>query len=474
MSRTSAPKPDAHKRLSSGARRAHLVGIAGAGMRSLASLLQSQGWQTSGSDMSADVPQLAGCRIACGHSAETIDPSVELVVHSTAVPANNPELVRARELRLDVVSYPQMLGRLMQSRTGVAIAGTHGKSTTTAMTAEILSAAGMDPTYIYGAEPVTGGTGGHAGAGAWMLAEACEYQANFCELSPQMAAILGIERDHFDCFATSADVEQAFGQFLTRLPSDGLIVANADCAVTRRVVAGAACPSESFGLKPSATWRAVALTERRGYYAFTLRCRGRRVCEINLSVPGRHNVHNALAAAALASHCGASALAIQAGLARFAGLRRRLEVLQSAPGPAIVDDYAHHPTEVSAALTTVRQMFPAHRIVCVFQPHQASRTQALADEFARSLLAADTILLTDVFRAREGQPKPGEFTAADLAKRLQSLTKRPIELAKSGEIHDHLRTALGAGDVLVTLGAGDIGKVAHGVGQGLRRFRQAG
>ncbi len=425
--------------------RAHLVGIAGVGMRSLADVLDAAGWQISGSDVNADA--LVGSRYAvqAGHRADAIDHTLDLLVHSDAVPADNPERCRAGELGLPTFSYPQMLGRLMESRSGVAIAGTHGKSTTTAMAAEILTVAGLDPTVVFGATPMGATSGGRLGRGRWMLAEACEYRANFLHLKPRMAVILGIEPDHFDCFASPADLEQAFAEFARAVPGDGLLLARNDCEATRRAIDGLDCHCESFGLTPSATWRAVALCERRGFYWFQVRCRERLLCEVKLPMPGRHNVLNALAAAALASHCGASGRAIRDGLERFAGLERRMELIRDEHAIAILDDYAHHPTEVAAALATVRQMYPARRVWCVFQPHQASRTQSLLDEFARSLHNADKIIVTEIVRAREAPAGESDVTAADLAARVAATGADVIHLASAAEIEHHLQRGLQAG-----------------------------
>ena len=452
---------------------AHLIGIAGCGMRALADVLDAAGWEVRGSDMQSDTGLDPRFQIYRGHQADAIDHDLDLVVYSDAVPRGNVELRRARQLGVPTLSYPQMLARLMESRAGVAIAGTHGKSTTTAMTGEILLAAGFDPTVVLGATPIGRTSGGRWGRGRWMVVEACEYRANFRHLKPEMAAILNIEPDHFDTFGSPQELETAFARFAGQIPEEGLVLARAECAATQRAIANLACSSESFGLTPAATWQATELRERRGFYSFRVRCRERFVCDVKLLVPGRHNVLNALAAAALASHCGATGTAIRVGLERFAGLHRRLELLGEPQGIALVDDYAHHPTEVTASLTTVRQIYPNRPIWCVFQPHQASRTASLLDEFARSLQNADKIIVAPIFRAREGAERPGEVTAADLAARVVERGHSAIQLASAAEIQHHLLQSLRPGDVLITLGAGDLGTVAHELGKGLRTFRQA-
>jgi UDP-N-acetylmuramate--alanine ligase len=451
-----------------------MVGIAGAGMRSLAAVLDAAGWSVSGSDPNGVGFFESRFNVHAAHRRDAIGPGIDLLVYSDAVPVDNCELVRARELRIETLSYPQALARLMQERQGMAIAGTHGKSTTTAMAAEIVATAGLDPTVVCGAVPLGKSSGGRLGRGRWMLAEACEYQANFRHLKPRVAAILGIEADHFDCFQSEDELERAFADFARTVPAEGLVLARADCEATRRATLGIDATVESFGLGGHATWRASELRERRGLYCFRVRCRERTLCEVKLNVPGLHNVANALAAAALASHAGASGTAVRAGLERFTGVGRRLELVSEAREIAILDDYAHHPTAVRATLNTVRQMYPGRRVWCVFEPHQASRTSRLIDEFTDSLRVADKIIVTDIFRAREGQPLAGEITAEALVARIESLGADALHLASAAEIQDHLRNWLRAGDVLVTLGAGDIGKVAHDLGQGFRTFRKAG
>ncbi len=456
------------------ARRAHLVGIAGSGMRSLARVLAAAGWKISGSDNDSGSLANAPFKVVWEHDAAQVDATLEVVVYSDAVPAENPELRRARDLGIPTLSYPQMLGRLMRSYNGVAVAGTHGKSTTTAMAGSILVAAGLDPSVIVGAEAFDPPSGSRLGRGRWMLAEACEYRPNFRYLTPQIVTLLGIEPDHFDCFRAPDELERAFTEFAQQVPREGLILARADCAATQRAVQSLDCSIESFGLGPTATWRASAVRERRGLYSFEIRCRDRLLCDVKLPVPGRHNMLNALAAATLASHCGATGGAIRRGLERFGGLKRRLETVCEERGIAEVDDYGHHPTEVAAALGAVRQMYPDRRVWCVFQPHQISRTRQLLDGFARSLQNADRIVVAEIFGAREPAPPAGEVQAGDLAARAATYGANAIHLPSLDQIRHHLRNSLQSGDVVVTLGAGDIGKIAHELAKELRTFRQAG
>lgn len=447
--------------------RAHLVGVAGSGMASLAEVLEQAGWELTGSDLVAR-PR-GRFPVFAGHSAEHVSADLDFVIHTPAVDGEQVELAAARRLGVPVMSYPEMLGRLMQLGWGLAVAGTHGKSTVTAMAAEVLLAAGLDPTVLVGACPVGRSSGGRLGAGATVLVEACEYRGHFLHLAPAAAVLLGIEPDHFDCFPSGEHLEGAFSAFVDRLPADGLLLASDGCPTTRRIAARAGCPVEFFGLDEASPWRAAQVIGRRGYYHFELVHQERSLGTVKLAVPGRHNVINAVAAAALSGAAGASPDAIVAGLERFAGLHRRLELLGSSGGVWLVDDYAHLPAEVAATLDTVREMFPGRQVCCVFQPHQASRTARLLDPLAQSLQNADTLLVAEVFRARESDATDAEATAADLARRAAAGGVKVLDLHDPDQIEAQLARRLRPGDVLVTIGAGDIGRIAHGLG---KRFRK--
>lgn len=442
--------------------RAHLIGIAGSGLRSLAEVLLGWGWELSGSDLATEtLGQLAtrGVRVYRGHAGEQVPPEADLVIASDAIGPENPELAEARRRGVPVLSYFQALGQLMAGRQGVAVAGTHGKSTTTAMLAHLLIAAGRDPTVICGAAPLGQENGGRPGRSSLMVVEACEYRANFLHLCPQQAAILGIEPDHFDCYPTLERLAEAFTRFAERIPQDGLLVARHECAVTRQVAAHACSRVETFGLDDRADWSARGLTEEAGKYGFALFRHQRRLDRVCLHVPGRHNVLNALAAAALAWDLGLTAAEIAAGLASFAGLHRRLETRGQWRGATWLDDYAHHPTEIAATLATVRQMHPGRQVWCVFQPHQASRTEHLLDELAVSLQNADKLVVADIFRAREPAPRPGEVTAADLAERARRLGSEVADVHAIPAIQACLEAQIRPGDVVITMGAGDIGRI---------------
>ncbi|MGH7134260.1 MAG: UDP-N-acetylmuramate--L-alanine ligase [Pirellulales bacterium] len=458
-------------------RSAHLIGIAGSGMRALADVLAAQGWQLSGSDLKPENPAWAaerGITVYVGHAAEQITSDAGLIVYSDAVGPENEERRRAKEIGLRQLGYPQMLGQLVRGRLGLAVAGTHGKSTTTAMAAEILVAAGLDPAVIAGAAPLGKTSGGRAGRGPPILVEACEYRRNFLHLFPRYAVVTGIEHDHFDYFASADDVEAAFAEFISRLPANGALVFNAECPRACREAGRARSRVVSFGIDCAADWRAINLVQHSGLFHFDICSPGGNICNIQLRVPGRHNVLNALAAAGLAAQLGVRQQFIQRGLERFAGLERRLERVGPWVGAVWYDDYAHHPTEIRAALAALRQMFPNRRIWCIFQPHQRSRTRALLDEFADSLQNADRIGIAEVFAAREYGGAACLELAAELAERTRERGSLVLRQHALGRLIDEVGQQIALDDVLLTLGAGDIRKVWHANPGRIRSYRAAG
>ncbi len=433
-------------------------------MRSLAEVLGGDGWQLTGSDAGAGRPNAWSRWVAASYG---VDSAIDLVIHSDAVPPGDQERAQAAALGVPAISYPVALGRLLTGRRGLAVAGTHGKSTTAAMLARILAAGGGDPSFIFGAEYQDASPGGRRGQGEWMIAEACEYRENFRHLRPEMAVLLSIEADHFDYYRSWGQLEGAFTRLVAALPRDGRLLVSADCVRARRVARAAQCACESFGLgkNASADWQAEVEPAVAGRHRFAVRYGRRQMGSVMLAVPGRHNVINALAAIAAAHHVGVSWRAIGEGLAAFGGLRRRLETVADRPRLAVIDDYAHLPTEIAASLATVRQMYPGRRMWCVFQPHQASRTAHLLDELATSLQNADKLVVAEIFRARESAARPGEVRAADLARRAAGLGAAVVDAHTVDEISSTLDRGLKAGDVVVTLGAGDIGNLAHGIAQ---------
>ena len=448
--------------------------MGGSGMRSLAELLRQAGCVVTGSEAdgsrAADLRR-SGFAVGTNDAAERVGPDVRWVVRSVAVDAQHPECQRARELGISLDTYPQAIGRLFQRRTGVAVAGTHGKSTTSAMVAALLEAGGCDPTVVVGASAA-----GRGGLGRWgtgpIVAEACEYRRSFLSIHPAIAVLTGIEPDHFDCYHGASDLEEAFASFVAGVHRGGTVVVRRDCAASQRVVRKAATARiETFSVERPADWSATLLGCKDGRYRFRVAHRAVHLADIELAVPGRHQVQNALAAVAVAAEFGVPARVVRTTLERFGGLERRLQHVANVAGRVLVDDYAHHPTAIAAGLATLRE---AHRgrICCVFQPHQLSRTRGLLDRLACSLKNADKVWITEVYRAREPITGRTHQQARNLAKLLADRVNRlggNADVAWShSTIVERLAAETATGDVVVTMGAGNIKEVCDGFVDRLR------
>jgi len=448
--------------------RAHMIGVAGAGMQALAMVLARQGWWLTGSDQAPEnATALAGMgvKVFSGHDAQHVGDDLSLVIHSDAIEPENVERRQAARLRVPEMCYPQVVASLMAKKRGMAIAGTHGKSTTTAMIAQVLTDAAFDPTVICGAtnlEPANSPGTLRLAAGEWLVAEACEYRANFLRFAPEIAVVLGVEPDHFDYYRSFDELKAVFAQWIAGVRQrGGTQVLNFDCPTMREQIATASIGEDlaTFGRSRDAEWRPVHIRHMRGLYRFEIHRAGRFFCEASLRVPGGHQITNALAAAVACHAAGATPEEISRGLSRFAGLRRRLEHVDCGGQAVLLDDYAHHPTEIRATLAAVRMMYPGRRISCIFQPHQVSRTLALLDEFAASLQNADSVAVTEVFAAREMVNDARRLqVSGHLADRVRSLGARTAAECRSEIVFSQIVRAARAGDIIVTLGAGDIRK----------------
>ncbi|MBW3542507.1 MAG: UDP-N-acetylmuramate--L-alanine ligase [Planctomycetes bacterium] len=487
----------------------HLVGICGSGMKALAELAGDLGWRVSGSDLSMDEGTHArlaarGLVVHRGHHPRFLPDDVDVLVHSPAVGLENPERRLAAKLHIPQLSYSRMLGLLMRNRVGVSIAGTHGKSTTTAMTATILGDAGLNPSAIVGAElrrtgrsgwaaergqtplrasdaelgetgdPQRGLTPSRALAGKLFVVESCEFRKSFLDLSPKLAVITGIEPDHFDCYATLDDAKAAFAEFTARLPADGGLIVRGDCRASLEVAQAALCRVQTYSLQAGSDWWAADLKPAPGGQRFRVFFRGNYFSEIYLPLYGTHNVLNALAACAVCRAAGASAEAIRESLAEFAGIRRRFEPMGTYRGMTLVDDYAHHPTAVAGTLACARQAFGRRRLKCVFQPHQVSRTRALMAEFARSFAEADELIVLPVFAARESAGDDAIDAARELTLRIAETGTRARFAPSLDRLGATLDDEARPGDVLLTMGAGDIDRVHHEFARRLQGSHAAG
>ncbi len=440
-------------------RHVHMVGIGGIGMSSIAEVLLARGFVVSGSDLEASdtTRSLAkrGARIHTGHDAAHAA-GADVVVYSSAVDrAVNPETRFAREHHVPLIGRPEMLGELMRMKFGVGIAGTHGKTTTTTITGHVAQAGGFDPTVIVGGKVSTIGTNAVSGEGDIIVIEADEYDRTFLRLTPSIAVITNVDTDHLDCYRDLDDIRDAFVEFVSRLPFFGAAIVCADDPGVRSILDRLDRRTVTYGTAPEADLRAVQVTQDGRWMSFDVLMEGYLMGRARINAPGLHNVRNALAAIGTGLELGMDFESIVRGLASYEGVHRRMQEIGDVGGVLIVDDYAHHPVEVEATLTAARACWPGRRLVAVFQPHMYSRTQQFSAEFAEALRAADVVVVTDVYAARE---TPGQGGRGDIiANRLHELGHPAVDwVPERTDVGEHVSTLVRAGDVVITLGAGDI------------------
>ncbi|MDJ0762034.1 MAG: UDP-N-acetylmuramate--L-alanine ligase [Myxococcota bacterium] len=438
----------------------HLAGIAGAAMCGLAHLLSTSGLKVTGTDPRADeVRDLLAqdnIEVHAIQDGRHIPSNASLVIATAALPKDHPELVAAADQGIRIISYAAFLGVLMRDRYGIAIAGTHGKTTTASMVAFCLKQAGVQPGFLIGGFSPDLGTSADNGAAPVFVAEACEYNRSFLHLTPKVAVITNIEEDHLDVYADLKDIEQTFAQFASAVGPEGHLVYNADCPNTRSAIADLHCKKTPFSIEGDAAIGARNIRSSPAGMGFDLTESGRSVQQIQMNQPGVHNVSNALAAAATCRLLGLSTSQIAKGFKEYQGATRRFEVRGEAAGVCFVDDYAHHPTEIRAMLRGAREKFGDRRFVAVFQPHQCSRTRHLLAGFATAFSEADVVLIADIYSVRDSTEDRLQVHASELTRRIQETGKPAQYTGSLGETAAYLKTALRPGDVLFTIGAGDV------------------
>lgn len=459
-------------------RRIHFVGIGGAGMCGIAEVLLNQGYRISGSDIreSSVTLRLAtlGATVYIGHQAENIEGADALVV-STAIDLTNPEILAAKEKRIPIVRRAEMLAELMRFRHGIAIAGTHGKTTTTSMVTSVLAEAGLDPTFVIGGKLNSAGTNAYLGASRYLVAEADESDASFLHLQPMVSIVTNIDADHMSTYGGDFEkLKQTFIDFLHNLPFYGLAVVCLDDDVIRELLPQISRPTITYGLSEDADYRAINIEQQGLFTRFTvLRPQNREPLDICLRMPGKHNVLNALATIAVAADEGVKDQDIVAALEKFSGVGRRFTVLGEYPladkNIMLVDDYGHHPRELEVTIEAIRKGFPERRLVMVFQPHRYSRTRDLYDNFARVLASVDVLLLMDVYAAGE-KPIAGADSKALCGSIRQRGALDPIYISRDDSIEEPLKKLLQPGDLLLLQGAGDIGVLAQNLAQQLPQW----
>jgi len=448
----------------------HLVGIGGAGMSALARVLLARGAAVSGSDIkdSRGVAALRalGARIAVGHGADNLDGAGAVVV-SSAIPGTNPEVLAAREHGIPILQRAQVLALLMRERRGIAVAGTHGKTTTTSMIAMVLRHAGLDPTFLIGGDLNEVGTNAYAGGGEWLVAEADESDGSLLWLAPEIAVINNVEADHLDYYRDEQEIRETFVAFAHNLPeTGGTVILGVDDPGIASLRERIARTTVTFGTDPAADWSGEVLERGPSGQRVLVRHHGEAVGELMLGVPGAHNVRNALAALATSSLVGVPFDVAAEELAAFGGVQRRFQLRGSVGGVTVIDDYAHHPTEVRVTLEAAREQGWA-RVIAVFQPHRYSRTQLLGRDLGAALADADLAVITDVYGAGE-QPVPG-VTGKSLVDGLLAARPRArvAYLPKRGEVAGFVAGRVDPGDLVLTIGAGDITMLADEVLQAL-------
>ncbi|MCM1246022.1 MAG: UDP-N-acetylmuramate--L-alanine ligase [Roseburia sp.] len=450
---------------SPGSQTAYFIGIGGISMSGFAELLQTMGFTVRGSDrtkskITKHLEEL-GIKIVYEQTGKNITQDIDFVVYTAAIAEDNPEFVRAKELGLPMMERADMVGQVMKNYpTAVAVSGTHGKTSTTSIASHILLAAGMDPTIsVGGILPEIAGNI-RVGQSETFITEACEYTNSFLKFFPTIGIILNIEAEHLDFFKDLEDIRNSFRRFASLIPADGTLIINADIERVQEITDGLACKVLTYSAdNPKADFSASDITfDEKGCGSFTLLHNGRKEEHYQLNVVGKHNISNALSCLALASVLNIPADAIQCGLAKYKGTERRFERKGEYNGAIIIDDYAHHPTEIRATLTSARN-YPHKTLWVAFQPHTYSRTKNFLEDFAEALSLADHVILADIYAAREKDP--GDISSEDVAEQIRKLGKDALCLKDFQTIEKFFEKNLMNGDLLITMGAGNIVEVGE-------------
>jgi UDP-N-acetylmuramate--alanine ligase len=449
--------------------RVHLIGVGGIGVSAIAKMMKLMGKEVSGSDVDTteitDELEKMGVKIFHGHYFDNVSKDVELVVYSSAVPEENPERQRARELNAQELSYSEFLGLLSRAKKTIAVAGTHGKSTTTAMLGKILVDAGLDPTVIVGSKLKSFEFGNFRfGKSEFLVVEACEFKANFLNLNPDILVVTNIEAEHLDFYRDLEDVAAAFQRLIDKLPEDGLLVYNADDRASVELL-HPFCAMANFSLNQQAAYQAVDIVTEPGEQQFNILKDGQDYLKkVRLFIPGLFNIYNSLAAVAAADEIGWDKEKIKESLKNFVGLWRRLETVGSYEGAQIISDYGHHPTEIIGSIQAVRNFYPNKRLVWVFQPHHHNRTKQLFDDFIKSFGGVDVLIISDIYDvAGREDSEDQDIDSRMLAEKIEEISPN-IDVRYSGDLdrtEKKIKSIIQADDVVVFQGAGTIDEIAR-------------
>lgn len=464
-----SPPPQPTPSAAPGRRHVHFIGIGGSGMSGLARVLLDARDVVTGSDSKpndqTDDLSKRGAQISFRQRGELIGSDTQLVVRTAAVRDDNPEYELAVHLGIPTMKYAELLGEVMRDRIGVAIGGTHGKSTTTAMLCHALVHCGVDPSFVVGGNVPQLGGGSRSGRGPHFVAEACEYDRSFHQLRPRVVVINNVEAEHLDCYGSLDAIIEAFKTFAQLVPSDGLVIGRGDDVNVRRVFEHLDRPTQTFGIGEGFDWsitpREVVAGSHHGDVSFA----GKVVATLRPAIPGRHNLLNATCALAAANACGVDLVRAAEGISLFSGVDRRMTEMGEFHGAIVVDDYGHHPTEVRVTLSAIRQKYQPQRLICVFQPHQHSRTRLLLDEFATSFNDADETIVPEIYSVRDSSQDKAEVTSQLLVDRINAGGDSPstsaVHVSTFPDVIERLKRTARRGDVIVTMGAGNVNEISR-------------
>lgn len=443
----------------------HFIGIGGIGMSGLAHILAKRGFLVSGSDpaenkQTRDLESL-GATIYHEHKTENITKDIDVVVVTSAIRKDNPELLAAGELGIPIVPRAVLLNEILNEHKAIAVTGTHGKTTTSSMLALALTEAGLDPTAVIGAEVHTIEGNAKEGKGEYSVAEVCEYERAFLDIFPYGAIITNIEADHLDCYKDIHDIIDAFSEFVTHMKQDGFLVYMGDDANCAKVAKRAICPTFSYGTGEDNFYSARNIVNTDHHTNFDVYKGGSVFTSCTLGIPGNHNLLDALSVVAVADIIGADLEKIVLSLSKFTGADRRFQIKSTAGGVTIIDDYAHHPTEISATLKGARQFYPKSRIIAVFQPHQHSRTRLLLGDFSRSFGDADIVLIPEIYAVRDSAEDIASVSSRDVVDLINKQSEKAIYFPDFPSTLEKLKEIVKPGDTVITIGAGPVYKIGE-------------
>ncbi|MFC1490070.1 UDP-N-acetylmuramate--L-alanine ligase [Candidatus Latescibacterota bacterium] len=440
----------------------HLIGIGGSGMNGIAEILLNLGFMVSGSDLNSTSVtkhlESIGAKIYKGHLADNVS-SCDAVVYSSAVKEDNAEIIAARERKIPVIKRPEMLAELMRMKYGICIAGTHGKTSTTSMVGRILTKGDIDPTIIVGGRVTDFGGGAKIGQSHYLVLEADEYDRTFLKLTPVIAAVTNIDLEHLDCYKDIDDIKSAFVKFVNKVPFWGSVILCVDNLGVQSIIPEIERRIITYGISPQAEIRAVNLVHKGIKTTFDVVADGKDMGSVTLNVPGTHNVRNALAAITISMEMDIPFNIISEALAEFVSVERRFQIIGEKSGIMVVDDYAHHPTEIIASLEGIRKGFDK-RIIAIFQPHLFSRTRDFYEDFGRAFMETDTLFVTEIFPSRES---PIEGVTGNLVSDAASAAghRNATFIKDRKELIDTVADCVESGDIVVTFGAGDVNKIGY-------------